>query len=235
VSGRGSDARRAAPPLVVEVAGPPGSGKTTLARALAALLPSARLVTGYKSPRGALVYLGAALGALPAILARPRGVPRPWRQLNWMVRLAASPGVLRRAGPEPVVVVDQGPVYTLARLDEAAGDRPGRRRYERWRTRAIRRAARAVDLVVLLDASAESLLERIRGRPKDHAAKPLDEPRARQLVERGRAFVRAAAAAVVEAGGPRLVVLDTSRTDPAAAARVVDEIRRAPARAARGA
>jgi AAA domain len=178
----------------VEVVGPPGTGKSTLTAALAAAGERISVVQRYGDAPGVAGLLRAAAVVVP--LARSE---RDRRRLRWMARLEASAGVLERCrGDAPVVLFDQGPVYTLARLWASAAGIPRQPGYTRWYDAKLRQWRDLLDVVVVLDAPDEVLLGRIRGRAKPHAAKGMPASSARAALGRERA----AYAGVLAALGP---------------------------------
>ncbi len=109
---------------------------------------------------------------------RPRGCSRssgaessgagepPRRQLAWIGRLVALGSLARRADDD-ILVLDQGPLYTLSRLLAARPDLTD----DRWLKREMESWANQLDAVLVLDAPDRDLVERIRMRGKTHAVK----------------------------------------------------------------
>ena len=195
------------PPVrVLELLGPPGSGKSTLAATIAGL-DGCTVVKVHE--RGDLpVLLRAALASRPVFtIEPPPGVSR-LRWIAWAGRLTAAGDVVRRraAGGARVVVLDQGPAYTLARLTPV---RQGKRGSTWWDGR-LRACADLLDTLVLLDADRQTLLERVHTRPKRHAARELQGDTAERYFaeEQHRCQV---IATWLEFAGVRVVRLDTAR------------------------
>jgi thymidylate kinase len=193
------------PGRAVEVVGPPGAGKSTLTAALARAYQRVAVVERYGGGPG-LAGLMRSAAAVVAVA----GPETDRQRLRWMARLEASAGVLeRRRGDAPVVLFDQGPVYTMARLWGSAGAAAARRRYARWFDVKLRLWGDLLDLVVVLDAPDEVLLARIRGREKPHATKAAPDPLARAVVGRERAAYAGVLGALGALGsGPVIVRLD---------------------------
>ncbi len=197
-----------ATPLVLELMGPPGSGKTTLARRLEG---EPRLVVVKDHERGDLpALLRGVLAALP-VLGRPtQGVSRV-RWAAWAGRVTAAADIVGRrvdAGAQ-VVVLDQGPAYTLMRMA------PVRRSHvaATWWDHRIQCCADLLAGVVLLDASADTLLERVRARPKPHAAQGLPPGTAQRALNAERATYRGIAERLERLAVP-VLRLDTGLLDP---------------------
>lgn len=184
----------AARPLVAEIIGPPGAGKTTLLQALRERNSAVRSVFQMRSLGSLPALLGSAARQLPS-LARQRS----WWQVRQLVRLGAMQRALGQAGA--ITIVDQGPVYTLARMD-AAG-MPAGALYQQW--------AGALGLVIWLDAPDAALAERIDRRTKAHTLKGRPEREAAAYLAGMRASFAHVLAQLQAQGGPRVLRFDTSQ------------------------
>lgn len=229
MSGPGSDASiPSGRGRVVEVVGPPGCGKSTVARALSTGRTGVRLISAYTGAANAMAYLASALRIVPAMQARPRGAATARKQLNWMIRLEASPRVRDRGG-DALLVFDQGPVYTMARLVGVSGRDEWKPRYERWWKEQIARWATATDLLVFLDAPDADLVGRIRARDKDHAAKRLDDEAAVDAVRASRSHYETVVRELT-AAGITVMRIDTSTSEVADAVLKIEAALSSPAR-----
>jgi shikimate kinase len=150
--------------LVVELLGPPGVGKSSLAAALAEV---AGVTVVKDHTRHDVTAAAAAVPhALPVALAHPPpGVDRV-RWAAWAGRLAAAPRVARHriADGASTVVFDQGAAYTLVRMLDVRRH-PGGNAW--WWRRSIE-TANMLDLLVVLDADTDALVHRVRSRAKAH-------------------------------------------------------------------
>lgn len=206
------------PAAVVELIGPPGAGKTTLRRGMLALEPRS-LTIRIDRRRDLAVVAEAALGLLlPVVAGVARRHPVPsWRDAVQLTRLRALwPAVARAVDSgAPLVLLDEGPVYALAKLEAYAhvADEAGFFG-ARWRS-ALARWREALDVVVWLDAPDELLVHRIRDRAKAHPVKVAGTLEAAHFISRYRAAYDVVAARLCTAGGPRLLRIDTSTGDGA--------------------
>lgn len=221
----------------IELVGPAGAGKTTLVASLAQL--------GFRcrppAPIPTSAYLRHALSNLVAhvpAMARAR-TPTGWPELRSAVYLSAwldelslredevslreeelSPAPPLAEGGGEVVVYDHGPLYRIATLGWFG--RPPCQ--AEWRGQRGERAARlwadALDLVVLLDAPDDVLIERIERRDQDHLVKGRPETEARAFLARYRSAFDEIVARFDPATGPTVLHLDT-RTPPHQLARAV--------------
>ncbi|MGQ0850075.1 MAG: hypothetical protein ACT4OP_13385 [Actinomycetota bacterium] len=88
-----------------------------------------------------------------------------------------------------LLLMDQGPVYAMGRLEAHARPYTTSRPYLSWRRRLTATWARTLDHVVLLDAPDSTLLERINRRQQAHEAKGRSiETGSRFLESHRRAF-----------------------------------------------
>ncbi len=173
--------------FVVEVAGPAGAGKTTVAQHLTAR-PQFVGASVWNLPRP--LYAASAVRTTPAIAALI-GATRwlPWEETEQLIRLDALDHFLRRLpeGDRSVVVLDEGPVFAFAwfRVLGHPCFRDGRR--DAWWRAALAHWAARLDVIVLLDGADPLLVDRLRSRTKDH---PLKSSSDQELYHRLPARVR---------------------------------------------
>lgn len=176
-------ATRSEPVVVVELLGLPGAGKTSV---VSALKSSGGVVSmsRYRSASNVVAYSMAALRLAPVLVAgRREGASRG--DGNKLVRLESSRTIVRARGRgRRAFVFDQGPLFLirqLVRQDTALSPSIDAKRSalaEAW--------ARALDLVVVLDASDDVLLERVRARGKTHPLQDMLDGEARQWLDAER-------------------------------------------------
>ena len=196
--------------VVLELVGPAGVGKSTIA---------ARLRERHGVPAGPSLWnvppLDAALAALrlAPLLVRICGASRsvPLASLKQIVRLTALERRLRRerVPGRRTIVLDEGPIFALAWLLVFAGPRVLRApAFDAWRRRALRQWARALDVVIVLDAPDALLARRIRDRVKPHMVKGGTDAEIAAFASAFRAAFDDVLAAFSEANGPEPCRLD---------------------------
>lgn len=162
---------------VVELAGPAGAGKTTVARALLRSLPSARL----GSPPGRLATVRSVVAAVPVLLAsRSVAAPGWWwpeAELRSVGYLLAWQRQVRDAVAGEVLLLDHGPVFRLAMLVAGRSQALRDPVFGPWWWRTATAWGRLLDTVVVLDAPTDELIARIEARPREHRVRGAD-PRA---------------------------------------------------------
>ena len=207
--------------VVVELVGPAGAGKTTLAQGVSAVDPTVRSgLTLWGLPRPKL--LEAVIPLIPTFLT---AAVRPSRRLQWeemaqMVRL----GALRRvvddeARKHRVIILDEGPVFALSWIDfyfARNGDRA-----PAWRRRAIADWALLLDVVVFIDASDSTLAQRIRTREKDHLVKDRSDD---EIYGFAAGFRKAFDRVIAEISRAGHLVVDALRTDGGAQRETTDRL-----------
>lgn len=164
-------------PHIVEIIGPAGAGKTTLYNALSRYPSQIHLsdFPNVRSPKDAPFFIRYGLQVLPKLISLPAHDSRPItrRELAWMTILKGWPVSLQRElkKSQHTIVLDQGPVYLTVELKEFGpallrtpdAEKLWQQYYCRW--------ASTLDMIVWLDTSNETLLERIRTRKQDHIVK----------------------------------------------------------------
>jgi shikimate kinase len=157
--------------LVVEVIGAWGAGKSTLVASLAGQLQSVHLAQNiWGLPRPLLFMSGLRL--LTTILGLFRAARcMLWKEGKLLIRLRAMYHQLQlqRSNGSRVVVLDEGPVLALSSLHahQTAPDNA----LASWWPGALKQWAKALDIVIFLDAADPILALRIRMRSQGHPLK----------------------------------------------------------------
>lgn len=160
--------------VIVELVGPAGAGKTTLAQGVSRTDATVRAgLSLWGLPRPKL--LASAVALLPTFmrsaLAGGGAPPLRWAEMAQMIRLGALRRVVREeAKKHRILLLDEGPVFALSWLD-VFFKRNGDRVPAAWRRRAVADWGLLLDVVVFLDASDLTLAHRIRSRQKEHMVK----------------------------------------------------------------
>jgi hypothetical protein len=204
--------------LVMEIVGPAGAGKTTIARELARgskniILASAPSV---RSPFNAPYYVSHCIRLVPVFLRLPRkrGRSLSRREIAWLAILSGWYQVLqreklRRCG---VILLDQGPVFLLAELHRMGPDVLRDPRLEEWWQRVYCGWATTLDTIVWVDAEDAELIDRIRNRRKSHLMKERPEAQTVEFLERYRAaYEQVLSSLAANSPSPRVLRYDTSR------------------------
>jgi cytidylate kinase len=198
--------------LVVELAGPAGAGKTTLAGALRAI--DTQATVGVDVGRARLVAgIASAAPHLAAARASARG--RWWTsgELRSLAYLSAWRGPLADRRPDGSVLLDHGPVFRLAALAAYGPPMATTPAFEHWWRRSAKQWARLLDVVVWLDAPDAVLLRRVAQRDRDHRLRDAGPTAADEFFARYRsAYLRTLDVLTNE--GTQLVRVDTSTGAP---------------------
>lgn len=203
--------------MTTEIMGPAGSGKSSL---LDEWRQQDELVRPLVSCKQLASLPGCALDVLrllPLVAAQTATRQRlGWREIKQMVRTSSWRHVVARAScKQPrVLVADQGPLYTLAWLRACGSSACRTVRFERWWHKLATDWASRLDAVVFLDAADDVLLERIRGREKDHRIKQRSSDEMLEYVNRFRDAHARLADVLSGQGGPRVFQFNTGEHSP---------------------
>lgn len=207
-------------PLVIEVIGPAGAGKSSVIREICASEPTIRRG---RSLRG---------GDIPLIIRRaPRWLPAtarlaltdPTRARQFarhVVRVDAMDGVLpaRPAPDTTAVLLDEGPVFSMALMLAFGGSAGTSGVVARQVARALTRWASVLDAVVWLDADDDVLTSRIRAREKAHRIKDASPEVAHAFLRRYRDAYDVVGSGLADSGKVRVHRIDTATTSVSRAA-----------------
>lgn len=185
---------RAARPLLVELMGPAGAGKTTVLRALGAADP--RLRAGFRVERGVaavpwIVRSGLALAPMMGSLAR-RAPHMLVDNSIGLLRLKVFEFALPawHAAGQRALLLDEGPLFLLARLRVHSVRAPAIETVSTFWYRAREHWRRTIDAIIWLDATDDTLIARIRARRKRHRVKQVDDDQTRRFLAHYRAAYR---------------------------------------------
>ena len=202
-------------PLVVEVSGPAGSGKSTLGQLLCRRDPQllempfpTRLQCLWELPR---LATGGRLRHGQRGLARDALRAQLYLQA-WLKSLPRLDGDR---------LFDQGPVFRLAMLDNLGSAAPQQEGWLSWRRSLLEAWSHELSLVVWLDAPNDVLLRRIRDRHKEHRCKELADRDAHGFLDTHRQAHQAVLTAMLGLGNPRILPLRADRHIPEEIAELV--------------
>ena len=155
---------------IIEVVGPAGSGKSTLSEQLRGLAGAAPYAPSVRATWP--VLLRRLPVVLPALLGQ---LIRGWtlRDIRHLLFHDAMVDDLVRRGAvgRGILVLDQGPIYSVLSAERYVLRGPAQRPLLQHYLATLDRFAAALDAVILLDASDETLANRIAARRQRHAVK----------------------------------------------------------------
>jgi hypothetical protein len=188
--------------------GAPGSGKSSVAVAIGGL-PGVVVVKDHRRSDLPVLIWSAVTAGRVLFASPPHGVSRR-RWIAWVGRCRAAHRIVRRrlAAGAQVVVLDQGPAYTLGRMVESASRDAAVARWHRARTVEV---GRLLDAVVVLDGDTKLLAARLRSRPKRHRADELEAATAASYLDGERTMARTIATSLASEG-VMVVYLDAARS-----------------------
>jgi hypothetical protein len=205
--------------LVIELAGPAGAGKTTLASALRVADTRGATIGVHVGRWG----LAAGLASLaPGLTAARMSAPGRWwtrDELRDLAYLSAWRGLVSRGDGgrghhgQGLLLLDHGPVFRLTSLLAFGPPMVTTPSFERLWTGLAGDWGRLLDCVVWLDAPDDVLLRRIAGRAQQHRIRGAGVDEATRFLARYRAAYRTTLG-VVTGGGVPLVELDTTSGPP---------------------
>lgn len=204
-------------PLMVEILGPAGAGKTTLASALCQRNGKAVIaeIPGARTVRNAPFFLKNGLALSPMFLRQPANGRRlTWREIKMMIHANGWYELLYQQAPSgnSVILLDHGPVYRVVGLREFGPQITKSDSFMDWRDKTLALWASHLDLVVSLDAPNFVLANRINNRATPHVVKGRSEQEICDFLTRYRtSYAEAISYLVGLKDAPRVLHFDTHK------------------------
>ena len=200
-------------PLIAELVGPAGVGKTAMLRALGQRHAGIRAGLSIDRARFLPAITRASLALLPTCIEVLRNDRRSiWPVMLHLIRLRTLPTVLasRLARGPSAIVLDEGPLFSLARLSVFHRAHESRTRLGRAWQEQLDRWTRLLDVVIWLDAPDQILMQRIRTRFKSHPIKDDPDHAMKEFLSRFRQAYDEIRARVSAVGRARMIDVDTA-------------------------
>lgn len=203
-------------PLIIELIGPAGAGKTTLSKALSQrnkeiqIGPDIELRKAKHLP----IFFRSIPSSLPLLLHRLRPNGRlTWTELKDIAYLEGWPDLLKRQAPNmgKVILLDQGPVFRLATLQEFGPEMLKGKPFQAWWFDVYQQWAATLDMVIWLDTSDTILMERINTRSKKHDIKGKPDLEAQKFLLQYRRSYKDVLTKLASYNGPAVSKFDTSK------------------------
>jgi deoxyadenosine/deoxycytidine kinase len=199
--------------LLVEIVGTAGAGKTSLLQALRQSSKQIQPIFDFGNLQSIPYYMGASLFLLPVHFNDWRNGGRyTLQEIKWMIRLQASYQIMRQQKSKNgiVTVMDQGPIYTLARLLDHQCTSTKGAVFMKWWIAMLTKWANTLDIIICLDAPVDILLQRVYSRSKWHSAKAKSEQEARDMLAHMQKLYAETLASLPTDGQLTLISWDTS-------------------------
>lgn len=205
------------PPLIVELVGMAGAGKTTVSRALSQRDERIQVAADIelRKKEHIPIFLGHIPYLLPVLLRRYRKSRWfTWNEIKAMVYLKGWPSVLSRQATQntTVILLDHGPVFKLATLDAFGPERLKSQGFEWWWNSMFKQWALTLDVLIWLDAPGQILLNRINTRSQRHDVKGKSEREATSFLTNYQKSYEQVLAKLAAYGGPTPVQFDTNQS-----------------------
>lgn len=213
----------------IEIVGVAGTGKSTLTRALVDSYAECRIADSLHTRLPAhWPYVAHSLPrVLPLITTTMRGRPRlSWDEAKFVIYVSEWSRYLG-ARPEHrvgITILDQGPIFALARLLWGGTAASRSSRFQDWMREMVEHWAVELDEIAWLDAPDHVLLRRIDSRSQGHEAKGRSREDALELIDSHRRAYARLRDLLDAAGGPPVLDLDTFAATPADLSRELGRI-----------
>jgi len=212
----GNNAINPSHPLIVELVGPAGAGKTTLSRVLSQR--DEKILTAAEIELRKIEHIPIFVANVPFLLSiifsRSRsGRSFTWEELKYIVYLRGWSRLIRQQALNngTVILLDHGPVFKLATLNAFGPERLKSKGFEDWWRNMLYQWAYTLDMVIWLDAPDTILMERINNRDQRHAVKEKSEQEVANFLACYRSSYEQILTKLIANGRPRLLQFDTNQ------------------------
>jgi thymidylate kinase len=219
-------------PCRIEIVGVAGSGKSTLTRAIRERDAGWRLPDALhtRAPAHWTYVAHGVPSVLPLLAASARRGPAlSWDELKFAIYVSEWTRFLRARHAAAPTVLDQGPLFALARLLWSGKPVTQAPAFRRWLEAMVVRWSLELGLVVCLVAPDDVLLARINGRGQAHEVKGAARGAGLAVLESHRRAYAELLERLHRLGRPRVLSLDTRARSPAElAGEVVEAVEAGP-------
>ncbi len=202
--------------LTIEIVGVAGSGKSSLTSALRTAYPSSK-ITEFLQARDFRhwPYMAHSIPKLLPIITHrsTRRKPITWANMKWLIYIIEWRRFLQRQEKysKGLALIDQGPIFALARLFHEQRSLCETRMFYDWAARMVTDWSSTLDAIVWLDAPDEILMERINSRNQDHEVKDESYWRMREFLASYRQAFGMLYDLVDQGGSLKQLSFDTSK------------------------
>jgi shikimate kinase len=221
-----ADRLKLSSPLIMELVGPAGAGKTTLSRAL--IQHDEDIVLGpdieLRKISHIHVFISSISSSLPLFFDQRKSNRRlTWTELKDIAYLEGWTQVLKRmpSSNGKIVLLDQGPVFRMATLYEFGPAVLKREESKTWWHHLYEQWASSLDILIFLDTSDRILMERINTRTKKHDVKGKSELETQKYLMQYRMSFKDVLTKLSLCNGPTILEFDTSKIS---IEQIVDEV-----------
>jgi broad-specificity NMP kinase len=209
-------------PMIIELIGPPGVGKTTLAEALLKRDNRIRvdIFPYFRRVQHIPFFVGSFLSLSPTLIHLYRSRNSDWlsrRDIALMTILQGWPRLLGRSGSgsDTIVVLEEGAVCLLAKLQGFGSHLLQTESAGKWWAHMCKQWAETLDLVIRLDTPTPTLVKRIRARGLAHEIDELTDAEAARYIAHIRAAQEHILSFLMAAkNGPRMLCFSTVEATP---------------------
>lgn len=204
--------------LIIELAGPAGSGKSTLTKALSKSNGKIQIgaIPKIRDIRDLPFFVWNMISLIPTFLTIYHNKKQDSFTRRQIVNMAILEGWYRRlramrSNDGKVIILDQGPVHILSDL-QRFGPKNLNSMIPRWWNKTCQVWVDTLNIVICLDAPDSVLLNRIRSRAKNHGCKSETDEKAISFLNKCRTTQEKTLASMhFNSSGPEVICFDTSQ------------------------